>query len=117
MTGGEAGRVPPGGVVVGHLVRVAVVVGGVVRVEVGPLGGGRGRRQGLLRLVAVHLTAGGSGHQVVPHLAHLLHHRALLLLPLHHADDDADQQEDRHHRETHHEDHDEGGLRCEGFRF
>ena len=109
-------------VMVGHLVCVAVIVTGVLCVEVRPLGGGGGRRQGLLALPSVNLTGGWSRsrrgrrwHQVVSHLPGLLNTGALLLLPPHHADDDADQEDDHHHREADHEDQDKGRLRCEGL--
>ena len=99
-------------VMVGHLVGVAVIVAGVVRVEMRPLGGSGGRGQGLLTLSTVHLTGASRrwsrrSHQVVSDLPRLLHTGALLLLPPHHADDDADQEEDRHYGETHHQDHHE----------
>ena len=104
---------------VGHLVGVAVIVTRVVRVEMGPLCGGGGRRQGLLALGTVHLTGAcrrWRSHQVVSDLPWLLHTGALLLLPPHHADDDADQEDDHHHREADHEDQDKGGrLRSEGL--
>ena len=107
-------------VVVGHLVGVAVVVAGVVRVEMWPLGGGGRGGQWLLTLVTVNLTGGrGRGrrsHQVVPHLPRLLHAGALLLLPPHDdADDDADEEDDHHHREADHEDQHKGRLRGEGL--
>ena len=108
---------------VGHLVGVAVIITGVVRVEMGPLCGGGGRGQGLLTLATVHLTGGWSwsrsrgSHQVVSDLPWLLHTGALLLLPPHHADDDADQEDDGHHREADDEDQDKGRLRSEGLRL
>ena len=107
-------------VMVGHLVGVAVIVTGVVRVEMWPLGGGRGRGQGLLALVTVNLTGGrgrsSRSHQVVSHLPWLLHTGALLLLPPYDdADDDADEEDDHHHREADDEDQDKGRLRSEGL--